>query len=53
MRLDECPASQARISEAPVWRVEGPKLKGTVLPGGACWMLMRHDDVLAPKDMGG
>ena len=25
---------------------EGPKLKGTVLPGGACWMLMRRDDVL-------
>jgi hypothetical protein len=23
-----------------------PKLKGTVLPGGACWMLMRRDDVL-------
>jgi hypothetical protein len=21
-------------------------LKGTVLPGGACWMLMRRDDVL-------
>ena len=25
---------------------EGPKLKGTVLPGGACSMLMRRDDVL-------
>jgi Protein of unknown function (DUF3237) len=25
---------------------EGPKLKGMVVPGGACWMLMRRDDVL-------
>jgi hypothetical protein len=36
------------------WRVgrfgagsfEGPKLRGTVLPGGACWMLLRRDDAL-------
>ena len=25
---------------------EGPKLKGTVLPGGGGWSLMRRDDVL-------
>jgi hypothetical protein len=31
---------------------EGPKLKGTALPGGACWMLMHGDDVFEKSRRG-
>jgi hypothetical protein len=38
--------SSRRVGRFGAGSFEGPKLKGTVLPGGACWMLMRRDDVL-------
>ena len=38
-------------SDASEWAAfEGPKLRGTVLPGGACWMLLRRDDALEIED---
>jgi hypothetical protein len=44
--LGDTPYGSRRIGRFGVGSFEGPKLKGTVLPGGACWMLMRRDDVL-------
>ena len=34
------------VSQGSIAAFEGPKLKGTVLPGGGGWMLIRRDDVL-------
>ena len=44
--LGDTPYGSRRIARFGTGSFEGPKLKGTVLPGGAGWMLMRHDDVL-------
>ena len=44
--LGDTPYGGRRVGRFGVGSFEGPKLKGTVLPGGACWMLMRRDDVL-------
>jgi hypothetical protein len=44
--LGDTPYGSRRVGWFGVGSFEGPKLKGTVLPGGACWMLMRRDDVL-------
>jgi hypothetical protein len=44
--LGDTPYGSRRIARFGVGSFEGPKLKGTVLPGGAGWMLMRRDDVL-------
>jgi hypothetical protein len=39
------PAGQRRIIPVAGGEFEGPKLRGTVLPGGADWMLVRPDGV--------
>jgi hypothetical protein len=44
--LGDTPYGSRRVGRFAAGSFEGPKLKGTVLPGGACWMLMRADDVL-------
>jgi hypothetical protein len=44
--LGDTPHGGRRVGRFGVGSFEGPKLKGTVLPGGACRMLMRRDDVL-------
>jgi Protein of unknown function (DUF3237) len=44
--LGNTPYSSRRVGQFGAGSFEGPNLKGKVLPGGACWMLMRRDDVL-------
>ena len=44
--LGNTPYGSRRVGRFAVGGFEGPRLKGTVLPGGACWMLTRRDDVL-------
>jgi len=44
--LGDTPYGSRRVGRFGTGNFEGPKLKGTVLPGGACWMLMRRDGVL-------
>ncbi|SDJ30850.1 Protein of unknown function [Bradyrhizobium sp. Rc2d] len=44
--LGDTPYGSQRVGRLVAGTFEGPKVKGTVLPGGACWMLMRRDDVL-------
>ena len=44
--LGDTPYGSRRVARFGTGSFEGPKLKGAVLPGGAGWMLMRHDDVL-------
>ena len=39
--LGDTPYGGRRVGRFGPGSFEGPKLKGTVLPGGACWMLMR------------
>ena len=46
LNLGDTPYGSRRVGHFRAGSFEGPKLKGTVLPGGACWMLMRRDDVL-------
>ena len=46
LNLGDTPYGSRRVGRFGTGSFEGPKLKGTVLPGGACWMLMRLDDVL-------
>ena len=46
LNLGDTPYGSRRVGRFSTGSFEGPKLKGTVLPGGACWMLMRLDDVL-------
>jgi hypothetical protein len=46
LNLGETPYGSRRVGRFGIGAFEGPKLKGTVLPGGACWMLMRRDGVL-------
>src|SRR5258705_11266449 len=43
--LGDTPYGSRRIFRFDSGSFEGPKLKGTVLPGGG-WSLMRHDGVL-------
>jgi hypothetical protein len=44
--LGNTPYGVRRIARLNTGSFEGPKLKGTVLPGGGGWMLIRRDDVL-------
>ena len=44
--LGDTPQGGRRIVRLGTGSFEGPKLKGTVLPGGGGWSLMRRDDVL-------
>jgi hypothetical protein len=44
--LGDTPYGVRRIAQFTAGRFEGPKFKGTVLPGGGGWSLMRRDDVL-------
>jgi hypothetical protein len=44
--LGTTPYGSRRVGQFGAGGFEGPNLKGKVLPGGACWMLMRRDDVL-------
>jgi hypothetical protein len=44
--LGDTPYGSRRVGRFGTGTFEGPMLKGTVLPGGACWMLMRRDEVL-------
>jgi len=44
--LGATPYGHRRIARIAGGTFEGPKLKGTVLPGGGDWLLFRHDQVL-------
>ena len=44
--LGNTPYGVRRIARLSTGKFGGPKLKGTVLPGGGGWMLIRRDDVL-------
>jgi Protein of unknown function (DUF3237) len=44
--LGDTPLGIRRIARLNSGRFEGPRLSGTVLPGGGGWMLVRRDDVL-------
>ena len=44
--LGDTPYGGRRIAQFGTGSFEGPKLRGTVLPGAGGWMLMRRDDVL-------
>jgi hypothetical protein len=44
--LGDTPYGVRRIARLRAGSFEGPKLKGTVLPGGGSWALVRRDDVL-------
>ncbi len=44
--LGETPYGIRRIARLKKGSFEGPKLKGTILPGGGAWTLVRRDDVL-------
>jgi hypothetical protein len=46
LNLGDTPYGVRRVAHFSAGRFEGPKLKGTVLPGGGGWSLMRRDDVL-------
>ena len=44
--LSDTPYGIRRIARLKRGNFEGPRLKGTVLPGGGAWTLVRRDDVL-------
>jgi hypothetical protein len=44
--LGDTPYGTRRIARLTTGSFEGPKLKGTVLPGGGSWAILRRDDVL-------
>jgi hypothetical protein len=46
LALGRTPYGQRRIARFAGGSFEGPKLQGTVLPGGGGWMLLRDDGVL-------
>jgi hypothetical protein len=46
--LGMVPSGQRRIIPVEGGEFEGTKLRGTVLPGGADWMLVRADGVVQP-----
>jgi hypothetical protein len=43
--LGDTPHGVRRIARLSTGSFDGPRRKGTVLPGGGGWMLMRRDDV--------
>ena len=43
--LGSTPVGIRRIARHTAGSFEGPKLKGTVLPGGGAWTILRSDDV--------
>ena len=43
VRLGRTPVGERRVISILGGRVEGPKLKGRVLPGGADWQVIRSD----------
>jgi hypothetical protein len=45
--IGETPAGNRRIGLVAGGTFEGPKLRGTVLPGGADWIIVRPDGVTA------
>lgn len=45
--VGETPAGNRRIGLVGGGTFEGPKLRGTVLPGGADWIIVRPDGVMA------
>jgi hypothetical protein len=45
-RLGRVPRGTRSIVPVTGGNFEGPRLRGTVLPGGADWLLLRSDDVL-------
>jgi len=44
--LGETPLGVRRIARLKEGRFQGPRLSGTVLPGGGGWMILRRDGVL-------
>jgi hypothetical protein len=46
LNLGDTPYGSRRVGRFGAGSFEGPKLRGTVLSGGACWMLLRRDDAL-------
>jgi hypothetical protein len=44
--LGDTPHGTRRIARLTNGSFEGPKLKGTVLPGGGSWAVLRRDDVM-------
>jgi hypothetical protein len=44
--LGDTPYGIRRIARLKSGNFDGPNLKGTVLPGGGAWTLVRRDDVL-------
>lgn len=44
--LGDTPYGVRRIARLKTGSFEGPNLKGTVLPGGGAWTLLRRDGVL-------
>jgi len=44
--LGDTPYGVRRIARLKSGKFDGPKLKGTILPGGGAWTLVRRDDVL-------
>jgi hypothetical protein len=44
--LGDTPHGIRRIGRLITGSFEGPKLKGSVLPGGGSWVILRRDDVL-------
>ena len=50
--LGDTPYGGRRIARVGTGSFEGPKLKGTVLPGGSGWSLMRRDHVSEIGDDG-
>ena len=45
--IGETPAGNRRIGLVAGGHFDGPKLRGTVLPGGADWIIVRPDGVTA------
>src|SRR3954464_10285528 len=45
-KLGDTPYGERRIINILDGTVEGPKLKGTILPGGADWQIIRRDGVV-------
>jgi hypothetical protein len=45
-KLGDTPYGERRIINILDGTVEGPKLKGKILPGGADWQIVRSDDVV-------